>query len=79
MQRCSPAQSATFYRSFLDDSNDSSSSGGSGNSLAAVSVTQAVQDKLDKVCPRECVVERYSGEGFRHPAYLTTAKRTFLW
>ncbi|TRY79803.1 hypothetical protein TCAL_06060 [Tigriopus californicus] len=53
-EQCSPIESATFQKSFL------SSNGSSSSKLPAVSVTQGVKDKIDAVCPQDCIQDSYT-------------------
>ncbi len=54
--RCSPVQSATFYRSFLDTDNSAL------DKVPVVSMTDSVKESYDKECPQDCKIDRYSGE-----------------
>lgn len=53
-EQCSPIKSATFQKSFL------SSGATSSNRLQTVSMTQAVKDKYDAICPQDCIQDSYT-------------------
>ena len=52
--QCSPEQSVRFWRSFRDTNTSSTSK------IETVKIAKAIQDRLDKPCPQDCVVDSYS-------------------
>ena len=53
-ERCTPIQSATYYRSFMDVNQTATAD------LPVKTMTDAVRERYSKVCPQDCRQDRYT-------------------